>query len=212
MLATGILVVRGWQLCGPSAEQMKSFTGRTIEWAHEAWNGPMHPAAGRGGSLAADPLEVAPPFGTITQPPISTPATGAASANTGIDQGLDTPAAPPVFAPSTPDGPTAGMRIPGTTASEPGIVASDAMADADSDRLPALLFRLEELGGVEPQLVPWGSSGRLYRFCCRAVLADSPSFSRHFESVASEPLVAVEQVVAKVEAWRAARPDEGPLQ
>jgi hypothetical protein len=71
--------------------------------------------------------------------------------------------------------------------------------------MPTLLARLERLGAIEPQLAAWGSGGKLYRFCCRAALAETPQYTRHFESVAAEPLTAVEQVVAKVEAWRVAQ-------
>jgi hypothetical protein len=74
--------------------------------------------------------------------------------------------------------------------------------EIDSQRMPVLLARLEQLGAVEPQLAAWGSSGNLYRFSCRAAIADSPRFARHFEAVAAQPLVAVEQVVSKVETWR----------
>jgi hypothetical protein len=77
-------------------------------------------------------------------------------------------------------------------------------APQDGDRLPKLLARLEQLGGIDPQLAAWGSSGQLYRFRCRATLADAPNYTRHFEAVAPEPLVAVENVIAKVEAWRTA--------
>ena len=73
------------------------------------------------------------------------------------------------------------------------------------------MTRLKELGGIEPQLVAWGSSGQLYRFRCQATLADTPSFTRHFEAVAAEPPAAVEQVVAKVEAWRTAEQDRSRL-
>jgi hypothetical protein len=76
----------------------------------------------------------------------------------------------------------------------------------DSRRMPLLLARLEQLGAVDPQLAAWGSSGNLYRFCCRAALAGSPSYARHFEAVAAEPLAAVEQVVSKVETWRTEQP------
>jgi hypothetical protein len=84
--------------------------------------------------------------------------------------------------------------------------APSTLADGPAqDRVPALLSHLEKLGAAEPKLAAWGDSGHLYRFSCRAALADSPSLTRHFESVAEEPAAAVEQVVAKVEAWRTAQ-------
>jgi hypothetical protein len=78
-------------------------------------------------------------------------------------------------------------------------------------RVQALLSRLEQLGGADPKLAPWGSSGHLFRCCCQAPLANSPAVSQHFESVAAEPALAVEQLVAKVEAWRTAQRNGGVL-
>ena len=200
MIATGILVVKGWQLYGPSAEQMKSFAGRAIELAHESWNGSDQ--AESNGSLAADPQGLAASFAPAADRPAFASGTAdAPHADLGAAPAFAAPVAPAVFADST-------------AAEEPALAASDKMAASEGiegDRMAALLAHLEQLGGVEPQLVAWGSSGRLYRFSCRAALADSPSFSRHFESVAAEPLVAVEEVVAQVEGWRTARRDEGLL-
>jgi hypothetical protein len=82
---------------------------------------------------------------------------------------------------------------------------SPNLAAADPDALTMLLTRLKELGGVEPALEPWGSSGMLFRFHCRAALAGNPQITRHFEAVAAEQLVAVENVVAKIQSWRAER-------
>jgi hypothetical protein len=48
----------------------------------------------------------------------------------------------------------------------------------------------------------------MYRCQCRVALGDSPNVTRHFEAVAEKPAAAVEQVVAKVEAWRAMQGDE----
>jgi hypothetical protein len=97
-----------------------------------------------------------------------------------------------------------------TEAAEPaGAEAADAasLSNAAADRLPQLYSRLESLGVSNPQLAPWGSSGQMYRFCCRAALVETPALARHFEAVAPEPVLAVEQVVAKVEAWRAIQGD-----
>ena len=79
------------------------------------------------------------------------------------------------------------------------------------DRMPELMTRLQQLGAADTNLAPWGSGGSLYRFSCRAPLANAPAMTQHFESVAAEPMVAVEQVVAKVEAWRVAQRDGGTL-
>ena len=81
----------------------------------------------------------------------------------------------------------------------------------NDDRVKTLMSRLEQLGGADPKLAPWGSSGHLFRCCCQAPLANSPAVMQHFESVAAEPALAVEQVVAKVEAWRTAQRNGGVL-
>jgi hypothetical protein len=82
---------------------------------------------------------------------------------------------------------------------------SPNLAVTNTSSLTMLLTRLAELGGIDPALEPWGTSGNLYRFRCRAALADSPQITRHFEAVAAEQLVAVENVVAEVQSWRAER-------
>ena len=71
--------------------------------------------------------------------------------------------------------------------------------------LRALYSRLEQLGVVEPRLAAWGSGGRLHRFCCRATVGGDANFKRHFEAIAAEPRLAVQEVVGKVEAWRTAQ-------
>ena len=74
-----------------------------------------------------------------------------------------------------------------------------------ADDLPALCFAVDERwASAISSLHPGARAGELYRFCCRAKLADTPFHTRHFEAVAAEPVAAVEQVVAKVEAWRTA--------
>ena len=82
-----------------------------------------------------------------------------------------------------------------------------APASTSDDRVQTLMSRLEQLGGADPKIGTWGSSGHLFRCCCQAPLANSPAVTQHFESVAAEPALAVEQVVAKVEAWRTAQRD-----
>jgi hypothetical protein len=74
----------------------------------------------------------------------------------------------------------------------------------EENRTQLLMSRLAELGAVEPRLAKWGSSGQLYRFSCRVSLDKAPKATRHFESVAAEPVAAVEDVIASVGAWRTA--------
>ena len=182
MVAAGVIVVKGWQLYGPTTEQLKSAGVRTIELASAVWN--QTQSAGPSND-AADPRLAAPVV----------PAAATAPNN------VNEPA--PLLSPAAPTEAAADQLVNATSAQ-----ADNREID---DRLPPLYSRLKELGVSEPQLAAWGSSGEMYRFCCRAALADTPAFTRHFEAVASEPVGAVEQVVAKVEAWRAIQRDAGDL-
>ena len=182
MAVAAVIAVQGWQRYGPSTQQVKSLASRVLEIAHDALNRPELKPAETSGLVENRPgdspaFSAAPPPAPVVTPPVA--------------QNGDFPAAPAIFAPIVP---AESIQM---TSVEPS-----ASTAADADRLPALMNRLKELGGIEPQLVTWGSSGQLYRFCCQATLDDTPSFKRHFESVAAEPSVAVEEVVAKVEAWR----------
>lgn len=182
MLAAAILIVNAWQVYGPTTQQLKSWTARIAERVHVALSEQpqLAPAASEadGNSDALRALPAALP--TLVAP---TPSRFESS---------EFPVVPPIASDSTTvAGPAATQLAP----------AVDA-ASVDSNRMPMLLARLEQLGAVDPQLAAWGSSGNLYRFCCRAAPAGSPRYARHFEAVAQQPLAAVEQVVSKVEAWR----------
>jgi hypothetical protein len=190
MIVTGVLVVKGWQQFGLSTEKVKAGALRALEVAEDALNRSNEPAVNPGG-LVADPRAGAPSFSAANEIPTPVlPETGAK--------------APPLIGEQTH---VMGEPAQGA-APKLVLVSSDNMpplAAADAERLPALLTRLEGLGAAEPQLAAWGSSGELYRFCCRATIGDSASFARHFESVAAEPLTAVEGVIAKLESWRTAQ-------
>lgn len=114
------------------------------------------------------------------------------------------PLPPTTIAPPAGDVALASATLPATPTA-PHVDAGDA-------RIEAALARLQQLGAGEHQLQPWGSGGRLYRFCCSAAWGGAPGYSRHFEAVAAEPLSAVEQVVDQVAAWRAAQQGAGRLQ
>jgi hypothetical protein len=181
MLVAAIVVVKGWQLYGPSAKQLKSWTARIAERVQIALSDrPQLAPVTSGPAAELKPVATSPAgMPSRVAPPSHFEATGFNEI-------------PPITADST-KGP-----VPGSS----DVAPVPQAASIDSDRMPTLLARLERLGGVDPQLAAWGSGGKLYRFCCRAALADTPRYTRHFESVAAEPHTAVEQVVAKVEAWR----------
>ncbi len=82
------------------------------------------------------------------------------------------------------------------------VTTHEPLAEDTRDGVASLLAKLHEIGAADAQVGPWGASGQFYRCCCQAKLAESSPMARHFEAVAEEPIAAVEQVVAKVEAWR----------
>jgi hypothetical protein len=182
MIATGVIVVKGWQLYGPSNEQVKTFATAALEKAQEAWNGSTENAT-LPLTQPIDPRNGAPPV--VTQLP-------------GAAMNLAPIASAPQLVPSVKSGEGtlfgAGEAAPATS-----LPFASALEPAG---VTTLLARLQELGGADAQVGPWGSSGELYRCCCRAKLAETSALARHFEAVAGEPTAAVEQVVAKVEAWR----------
>jgi hypothetical protein len=98
-----------------------------------------------------------------------------------------------------PSGGATAETIAGGTALP---AADQSPTNTDEQVVSRLLSQLQELGAADAQVMPWGSSGQLYRCCCQAKLAETSPLARHFEAVAGEPTAAVEQVVAKVEAWR----------
>ena len=89
----------------------------------------------------------------------------------------------------------------GPVANPPGVAAASKAAES-VDRLTQLFAQLSELDVQAPQLSPWGKSGQLFRFSCRASLKQQADFTRHFESVAATPSEAVEEVLAQVSTWR----------
>jgi hypothetical protein len=198
MLAVGAIVFKGWQLYGPSAEQVKSVAVSAVDMAQTAWKSYQSPT--KDAHPAADSRGGAPAFAKGTQQPAADVAIVPPALST---QSL-TPNPPVDVAPI-------GSASPATQSPITPLGATSPAASTNDERVHALLSRLEQLGGADPKLASWGSSGHLFRCSCQAPLANSPAVTQHFESVASEPALAVEQVVAKVEAWRTAQRSGGAL-
>jgi hypothetical protein len=195
MFAVGAIVVTTWQHFGPSAEQVKSAVVSGIDMAETAWKNWQTPSKEE---RSKDPPMGSAPLFTQTPPAAATDPTPPPLATLN-----------PANATGAPMNTTASRAIPANQEAVAPLNEKTAQPPGASDRrMSGLLSRLEQLGGAEPKLAPWGSSGHLYRFCCRAALADSPTYSRHFESVAEEPSQAVERVVAQVEAWRTERSND----
>ena len=185
MVSVLAVVVKGWMLYGPSREQVASLGVRAIELGDSLLAQFREPAP-----TESDPQVAPPPFVAAPAEPVGPAA-----------QRL-----PPTLTP-----PPAPSEVQLAAAAEPAAPALAQSATppplepAGSDaRLEAALAQLDQLGVGQHELRPWGTSGQLYRFCCSAAWGNSPGYSRHFEAVATEPVVAVEQVVGQIAAWRAA--------
>jgi hypothetical protein len=191
MLAVGAIVFKGWQLYGPSAEQVKSVAVRAVDMAQTAWKN-FHSSDKDAQSVA--PVRVgAPPIAQTNQQSVAEVAI--------VPPALSQQSLTPI-----PSGDLA--PIVSAPSSQPPITplaATGPAASTNDERVDALMSRLRQLGGTDPKLAPWGSSGHLHRCSCQAPLANSTAVKQHFESVATEPALAVEQVVAKVEAWQMAQ-------
>jgi hypothetical protein len=182
MAAVGIIVVTGWKHFGPSTEQVKSFAVAGMEKAKAAWNAS---ADGPDANVAvADPRTATQSLVAETPPSVN----GTTS---------QPPAAAPQLVPLANSGQDALFGADTSTVEAP----AQSVAEAGAGGLQPLLAKLQQIGGADAKVVEWGSSGELYRCSCRAK-SDASPLARHFEAVAAEPVAAVEQVVAKVEAWR----------
>jgi hypothetical protein len=182
MIATGMIIVKGWQLYGPPAEKVQSFAAAALEKAQAAWNGTTD-------STVNPPT--APPDPRSAAPPVFSNALPAA-----------TPALPQLV-PLPTNSADAASGLTQAAAESPA-----ATLPPSDDAVGKLLAQLEQLGAEDAEVVPWGSGGQLYRCFCRAKVADTSPLARHFEAVAGAPTAAVEQVVAKVEAWRTEQRNE----
>ena len=191
MIAVAAIVYTSWQHYGPSGEKVKSVAARAVDMAQAAWKN-LQPSDKDAGP-ATDARGSAPPFAQTTQQPAS---------NVAI--------APPALSKQslTPSPPAGAPPIGSASSTQPPITpvgGAPSSVSSSDERVHALLSRLEQLGGADAKLTPWGSSGRLFRCCCEAPLANSKAVTQHFESVAAEREQALEQVLAKVEAWRTAQ-------
>jgi hypothetical protein len=199
MLATLGIVANLWYLYGPDVARMQAIGVRVVELSKEAVNNYWKSPAGNT-SLASDPqaaLQPAPfvpPSGAmqpIPLPPVTSVAPGPVQLANGVST-VTTPTAPPL-APATspvlPSPQNVATAVPMDSAKKDSGKVSD-------------LHRLLDLGVGNAQVKPWGNGGGLYRCSCDAPWIASPSYSRHFEAVATTAEAAVEQVAGQVAAWQ----------
>jgi len=176
MIATGVIVVLGWRHYGPSTEQVKTFAVAAMDKARAALTDSPPPATDPAAPLV-DPRTMAPPLVAADSTPVA-------------------PSAPQLV-PLANSGPNTLNGI-----GDASVATHEPLLGEARDGVASLLARLQEIGAADAQVGPWGASGQFYRCCCQAKLAETSPMARHFEAVANEPIAAVEQVVAKVEAWR----------
>jgi hypothetical protein len=194
MGVTAAIVVMGWRLYGPSAAQTKELALRGVELV-ESWLRSPDDARGKKPAKLA-PLLLPEPSNAAPgeAPPLlaRAPTERVASSRTGRSS-------------DQPERDLESNLLANSAGAQTVAPDVSALSGAkESERkLDALFAELTQLDVQEPKLAPWGTSGQLYRFCCRATWGESPQLSRHFESVAAEPSVAVEKVLAQVTSWRA---------
>jgi hypothetical protein len=190
MVVVGAVAVKGWQLFGPTNEQVKKTVAQAIDMAKSV----LPTEEKQNNNAMPDPRSAGSQLGANPAPPTLT---AQAPASSGQSEA-------PKLLPGTDGAPRTTLNQTPVTA--PPAPPSQPLT-ASGDRMPELMARLQKLGADNTSLAPWGNSGRLYRFSCRAPLVRTPAMTQHFESVATEPTVAVEEVLAKVEAWRVAQRD-----
>jgi hypothetical protein len=188
MVLVGMIAIKAWQLYGPTNEQAKTAITKLIDVVQQALHSRQQAA-----SSDPDPRLAAPRVNDPNQLPAPVAATPVLA-----PQPAPLTQEAPKLLPQSGSPPAAASVGPLAGPAEKTSQASTG----SGDRMPELMSRLEQLGAADTNLSPWGSGGKMYRFSCRAPLASAPTMTQHFESVAAEPIVAVEQVVAKVEAWR----------
>lgn len=187
MIAVGVISMELWHLCAPSSPQLQLVSRRAREIALTAWDrwqqdgekGEATDATAEASTAGSEPITFQAPPDALPLSPVIPAMSGAAMT------------------------PNESSVQPATWPAPFQANASDNRPAPNADRMTELMAQLEELGGQEPRLAPWGSAGHVYRFCCQATWTENPQFTRHFESVAPEPLAAVEDVVAQVKSWRA---------
>jgi hypothetical protein len=194
MGATLAIVVMGWRLYGPSAAECKSIALKGLEKIESMLRTPDETREALAGSPPSQLQPSSPPAALLAasdSPPLFAAASEPIKNRMEADRLRD----------------QSGGETRPTDEIRP--VGYETLGDVPGDEdqhLKSLLARLAEFDVQELQLAPWGGSGQLFRFCCRASWGNSPQFSRHFESVAAEPALAVEQVLAQVSNWRLNEP------
>lgn len=86
------------------------------------------------------------------------------------------------------------------------VAAAPTQSPAPLDPFTAMERKLREYGATYYLLETWGNDGELFRFHCKMAIGNNPNCTRHFEATDHDALQAMSQVLTRVEAWRAGRP------
>ena len=98
------------------------------------------------------------------------------------------------------------MRQPFAHGADPTAAAGRAAQSLEQpDRFTAMERKLREYGATYYLLETWGNEGELYRFHCKMAIGNNPHYTRHFEATDRDALRAMNQVLERVESWRAGR-------
>lgn len=201
MIGVGAIAVKGWHAYGPTNAQV----ARAYNQLKDVVQASLPSSDEASATAAADP-RLAPPKLSAATPPL-VPMPGPQTQVLPPTMPATAQAEAPKLLPGTPS--TTGLSSPFPAPGAP--LSNDTLDTKSGDtRVSELIAKLQRLGAENASLAPWGNGG-LYRFSCSAPLANAPMMTQHFESVAAEPALAVEQVVAKVEAWRVAQRDGSML-
>ena len=79
---------------------------------------------------------------------------------------------------------------------------------SESDEITQLQAILEDrLDAMEFKLEPWGTGGNLFRCSCYVALSNNTAIAKkHFQTLDSDPIKAVQNLIDEIQTWKAATP------
>ncbi|MGD9720877.1 MAG: hypothetical protein AB7O59_14395 [Pirellulales bacterium] len=118
----------------------------------------------------------------------------------------DTVAAAAVLPGPVPDGAPGGAPSADLRSTLPPPPGPSPPGPLQPDPFTAMERKLRDCGATYYLLETLGNDGQLFRFHCKMAIGNNPNYTRHFEATDRDALRAMSQVVERVEAWRAGRP------
>jgi hypothetical protein len=108
------------------------------------------------------------------------------------------------YAATAPDALAAAPSQPRDGPQPSGLPPSGAAPlAAQADPFTVMEQKLREYGATYYLLETWGNNGELFRFHCKMAIGKNSHYTRHFEATDRDALRAMNQVLERVEAWRA---------